>query len=203
MMAYGKLASWECLLGLTTDAGAFEEFPSPNFKQSAITCSEMQEQYYGEWDGSHISRGNTGAEGSLQGLFTSAHPQALQAALNLLRECCTARIYLVLIKSQHSVLRTTFLCWSIHSSKRSLEKSSLHSSYGPLSMQHLINVNFKQRRMLVSLPLNRCRLSTSAGSRGEELPWFLSWVTPPAVVMAPQDISSQPQRGPQQGLGEN
>lgn len=93
------------------------------------------------------------------------------------------------------MLRTTFLCSSIHCSKRISEKSSLHSSYGSLSMQHLMKVNFKQRKTLVSLPPNRCRLSTSAWSRGEELPCFLSWVTPPADVIAPQDISSQPQRG--------
>lgn len=60
-----------------------------------------------------------GAEGSTGTVHTHT-PISFAGSAYLLRERCTVRICLVLIKSQHSVLRTTILYWSTHSSKRSL-----------------------------------------------------------------------------------
>lgn len=60
-----------------------------------------------------------GAEGST-GTVPACTPISFAESAYLLGECCAVRICLVLIKSQHGVLRTTILYWSTHSSKRSL-----------------------------------------------------------------------------------
>lgn len=60
-----------------------------------------------------------GAKGSTDTVHTRTSTRFAGSAY-LLRERCAVRICLVLIKSQHSLLRTTILYWSTHSSKRSL-----------------------------------------------------------------------------------
>lgn len=126
----------------------------------------------------------------------SRTPTSFPWSAYLLRECRAVRICLVLIKDQHSMLRTTLLVVVLKCppQKKEIRRSApltLATDYSQHSIW-LVNANLKQTSMLVSLPLSMCRLSVShgAGGEGEEWPLFLFWVTPPAEAMA--GISSQP-----------
>lgn len=128
------------------------------------------------------------------GMGHTCTPTSFSQSAYLLRECCAVRICLVLIKSQQGMWRATFFVVVLKCPPQQKELSrcgplTLATDYSQNSIW-LINANFKQTTMLVSLSLNMCRLSVSHGPEGEEPPLFLFWVTPSAEAMA--DISSQP-----------